>query len=260
MLLFSACKASRPPSPYEAEPPVVTATRSATQLVKSGDAVFFVGNSFFDWQNRPLHTWVAALGKQRSVELHTAADIVPGNEPLSKFLDHAAVREALSSRKYRVFVLQGEEYEAVDHKEAFHQAVRNFHQRISEAGAKTVLFMTWELRWRPFLHELATSYDEIGRELNIPVIPLGVIYKDCDRAPLKGEAEYWLLASPEEPKGDLHQNELGSVLNTYATFQMLTGLNPQGAPIGAIEIDPVLRRYLSDKAWARVYPRLEALR
>jgi hypothetical protein len=228
--------------------------------VRDGDSVFFVGNSFVGWEDYPLPLWVAALGRAMSppVRLDVGADIVFGNLPLAAFLDHRATRRALRSGRYKAWVLQGEEYEPVDHKAAFHQAVREFNAAIAGAGGRAVLFMTWEFHFRPFIDALAASYDEIGQELGIPVIPAGLIYKDCDRTPYRNARPYWLTASPDRPQGDLHQNAQGTAVNAYATFATLTGLDPMGcnfaAPGNANDDD--LMRYFSTMAWARVAPRL----
>jgi hypothetical protein len=229
-------------------------------LVSDRDAVFFVGNSFFGWEGRRLPDWVAALGAAMSPPVHieTGADIVFGNHPLGSFLNHAATREALASHKYRVFVIQGEEYEAVDHKAAFHQAVRDFNRAVAAAGGRTVLFMTWEFRWRPFTDQLAASYDEIGKELGIPVIPAGLIYRDCDRSPYSGAGGHWLTADSAHPDGDLHPNARGAAVNTYATFAMLTGIDPSGRNFAAPgnTNDDGIMKYFSTMAWSRVAPRL----
>lgn len=227
-------------------------------------SVFFVGNSFFGWGGRPLPAWVSALGAALAtpVEIETGSDIVFGNTPLAQFLNHPAVREALASHKYSVFVLQGEEYEAVDHKAQFQQAVRDFNRAIVAAGARAMLFMTWDFGWRPFESQVAASYDEIGRELGIPVIPVGLIYQDCDRRPYRGQGPHWLTADPQHPQGDLHQNEKGSAVDAYATFEMLTGIDPRGKNFAAPgnTNDDAIMRYFSDMAWSRVAPRLAARR
>ena len=231
-------------------------------LIKDGDAVFFVGNSFLGWQDRVLPDWVAALGRAVTppIRIETGADILPGNTPLGGFLGHPATQAALASRKYKLFVLQAEEYEPVDRKPAFHQAVREFNRAITAAGGRTVLFLTWEFPWRRFLDQLAASYDEIGRELGIPVIPVGLVYRDSARAPFPHESPFWLTADSGHPQGDLHENEKGSAVNAYATFALLTGRNPLGKSFTAPgnTNSEALMRYLSDIAWNRVRPRLEA--
>src|SRR6476660_4959366 len=113
---------------HESREPAMLMSHSAPHppLIHDGDAVFFVGNSFFGWEDRPLPEWVAAIGRTMSppVRIEVGADIVFGNTPLAGFLSHPVTQDALASRKYKVFVLQGEELEPVDHKAAFHQAVR----------------------------------------------------------------------------------------------------------------------------------------
>lgn len=225
-----------------------------------GGAVFFVGNSLFGWQGRALPQWVAALGAgaSPSVRFEVGADIVFGDAPLAEFLHHPATQQALASRRYDVFVLQGHELEPVDHPERFHAAVREFDDAVRAAGGRTVLFMTWDFPWRPFIGELSASIDAIGRERGIPVIPAGLVYEDLRRDPPAGRVPYWLTADAEHPDGDLHPNEHGAAVNAYATFAALTGRDPQGAPIDApgAPTDPALLRLASDRAWARVAPRL----
>jgi hypothetical protein len=244
-------------------PAIVNVDRPLPALMKDGDAVFFVGNSFFGWQGRTLPDWVAALGQavQPPIRIEVGSDIVFGNTPLSQFLTHEATKRALASRKYKVFVLQAEENEPVDHKAAFHKAVRDFNRAIVAAGGRTVLFMTWEFPWRRFIDQLSSSYDEIGKELGIPVIPAGLVYKDCERSPQNG-TPFWLTANKQHPRGDLHESEKGTAVNAYATFGILTGINPHGknftAP-GNTNDDRAMRTF-SDLAWVRVEPRLQALR
>jgi hypothetical protein len=220
---------------------------SAPVPIHDGDSVFFVGNSFFGWQDRLLPDWVAALGRAVS--------------PLADFLNDAATREALVSRRYQLFVLQGEELEAVDHKARFHQSVRDFNRAVVAAGGRTVLFMTWDFPWRQVIDKVAASYDEIGRELGIPVIPIGLIYRDCGCHPYApGMPLHWLIADAEHPKGDLHPNEQGAAVNAYATFEMLTGINPAGRNFAAHgnSNDDRMMQYLAGMSWARVAPRLRA--
>jgi hypothetical protein len=237
---------------------------ASAKPIRSGDAVFFVGNSFFDWQGRSLAAWVAALGQAVTppIEIATGSDVVVGNHPLAGFLTHPATREALASRKYQVYVLQGEEMEAVDHKAAFHQAVRDFDRAVVAAGGRTVLFMTWDFPWRRFVDKVAASYDEIGRELGIPVIPAGLVYQDCGCRPFApGLSAHWLTADAAHREGDLHPNEQGAAVNAYATFEMLTGINPAGRNFVAPgnSNDDAMMKYLSAMAWARVFPRLLAV-
>lgn len=229
-------------------------------LLPNGGNVFFVGNSFFGWHDRPLPQWVAALGAASSppLRLQVGDDIVFGDTPLADFLPHPAMQAALASRRYDVFVLQGHELEPVDRPAEFHAAVREIDQAVVAAGGRTVLFMTWDFPHRPFIDELSASYDAIGHELGIPVIPAGLVYDDCRREPPPDMVPYFLTADADHPDGDLHQNEKGTAVNAYATFALLSGRDPEGTMFEAPgnTNDATLMRYLSDRAWARVAPRL----
>lgn len=220
--------------------------------------MFFVGNSFFAWGGRNLPDWVRALGAADGVPLEVGGDIVPGDRRLGEFLTDRAVVEALASRRYQVWVLQAHELEPVDHAAAFEQAVRDFDRAIRAAGGRTVLFMTWEFPWRRFLPELARAYESIGQSLGLPIIPAGEIYGDLERDPPPGRPAFFLTADPEHPNGDLHENELGTAVNTFATYGILTGRDPRGLNFrtqGAT-ITPELLRLLSERAWARITERL----
>ncbi len=225
-----------------------------------GGAVFFVGNSFLGWENRRLPDWVAAVGTASDppVAIEVGHDVVFGDTPLRDFLDHPETRQALASGKYDVFVLQGHELEAVDDPEGFHQAVRDFDRAVEAAGGKTVLFMTWDFPWRPFIDEVAASYDDIGRQLDILVIPAGLVYEDCRRDPPSGKPARWLTANAENPEGDLHPNAAGAAANAYVTFAVLTGRDPRGVRFTAEGNDNAAADLdeLAAKAWARAQQRV----
>lgn len=243
---------------------VLAASGSAPQapapwLIKSGDSVFFVGNSFFNYTNRDLPTWVSAIGKtvEPPVTINTGSHIVYGTRPLSWFFQQPASQNAIKSGKYKVFVIQGEEREPVENKTGFHQAVRDYNSAVKANGGTVMLFMTWDFAWEKdtaFFKNLVTAYEEIGKELKIPVVPVGLIYDDANTQPFGNQKPYWLTGQ------QLHQVESGTAVNAYATFAMLTGINPMGRPFAAPgnTNSPEMLKYLSDKTWARVTPRLSS--
>jgi hypothetical protein len=228
--------------------------------IRDGDAVFFVGNSFFDSYDRRLPEWVTAVGQavEPPVAIRTGGFNMPGSMHLSWFLEQQAVKDALASKQYKVYVIQGDEREPVDDPEGFKSAVREFKQKIEAADGKMMLFMTWNLEFDDeiygFYDRLEATFEEISVELQLPIIRVGQIYHDCEQVdPFEGHDvnTAWLTQS----KDDRHQNEAGSAINAYATFSMLTGIDPQGAEFDAPgqTNSPALLRYLSDKSWAWVW-------
>lgn len=234
-------------------------TPSERASIADGDAVFFVGNSFFMTGSRVLPEWVTAIGEavEPKIAIKTGSFIVPGSNHLSWFLEQDETKRVLAAKQYKVYVIQGDEREPVDDPEGFKQAVRGFHTQISAANGKMMLFMTWNLALgTDFYDRLLATFQEISRELDIPIIPAGQVYDDCERDPYPGyEANTsWLT---EE---NLHQNEIGSAVNAYATFALLTGVDPDGVQFEATgqSNSAELLKYLSDKAWARVDAQLPA--
>ncbi|HEX5661494.1 MAG TPA: hypothetical protein VFX59_30100 [Polyangiales bacterium] len=228
--------------------------------IVNGDAVFFVGNSFFASYDRRLPEWVSAIGEAVSppVAIRTAMFNMPGSMHLSWFLQQQGVKDALASKAYKVYVIQGDEREPVDDPEGFKSAVREFKTKIEAANGKMMLFMTWNLEFDgDFYQKLDQTFDEISSELDLPVIPAGEIFHDCEQQdPFEGHDvnSAWLTQSED----NRHQNEVGSAVNAYATFSMLTGIDPEGVQFEApaqTNSDALLK-YLSDKTWARVEPRL----
>lgn len=224
----------------------------------NGGAVYFVGNSFFAWEGRELPEWVAALGAADGVSFRVGGDLVPGDRPLGAFFHDPSVQAALASRKFQVWVLQAHEFEPVDHPEEFRRAVEEFDRAIRAAGGRTVLFQTWEFRWRKFLPELVAGIERVAQPLSLPVIPAGQVYRDLGDAPPPGMGPFFLTADPEHPEGDLHENALGTAVNTYVTYATLTGRDPAGrrfvthnATVAA-ELLPLF----SGRAWARAEERL----
>jgi hypothetical protein len=227
--------------------------------IVDGDSVFFVGNSFFMAWSRELPVWVPAIAQAMSppIAIQTASFIVPGSNHLSWFFQQKEAKAALATKRYKVYVIQGDEREPVDDPEGFKQAVRDWNDAITAAHGKMMLFMTWNLELGQdtgFYDKLLATFDEIHGELNIPIIPAGQIYDDCEKDPYPGkDANTSWLTYP-----DLHQNEFGSAVNAYATFAMLTGLDPHGVVFQAPaqDCDADMLEYLSDKTWPRVQQHL----
>jgi hypothetical protein len=265
--LLAGCEDARSraqPTPDETDAgvdrPLAT---DAPWLVESGDSVFFVGNSYFGFEDRMLPAWVSALGTQMNppLTIETGMYQVPGNNLLSWFFDQPESQQAIASGRWDVFVIMGEEHEAVDDPEAFHESVRKYHRAITAGGGKLVLFMTWGFAWDTegiWFPLLVEAYEEIGKELNIPIIPVGLIEEDCNAQPYSGQRKnsYWYLYD------DGHPNAAGTAINAYATFSMLTGINARGRTFDAPGNTNAkeLLTYLSNKAWARVEPRLVSAR
>ena len=70
----------------------------------------------------------------------------------------------------------------------FQAAVRGLVSKIRARGAKPVLFMTWARReWPEDFPKLEKAYTSIGRELKVPVAPVGIAWNQVlQRMPMLG--------------------------------------------------------------------------
>ena len=169
----------------------------------AGGSVFFVGNSMTTWKDLSLPDWIYALGKAEGVPLVTGSDVVPGDLLLGDFLHHPKVLEALASRKYSVWILQAHELEPVDHPAEFRRTILAFHNAITAAGGRTVLFVTWEFPWRHFITEIAEGYEEVGQDIQAPIIPIGQVYRSFETAHPQNFSSFFLTADKERPRDNI---------------------------------------------------------
>jgi hypothetical protein len=138
----------------------------------------------------------------------------------------------------------------------FHNAVRDYHQAITKNGGSVMLFMTWDFVWNKqnpeFFKKLVAAYEEIGTELDIPVIPVGLIWDDANKAPFTGEQAYFLNGQ------DLHQTEKGSAANASSSSTYPTKPGHASAPAFTTDSEEAVAVSDADPApggpvWGRVH-------
>jgi hypothetical protein len=134
-------------------------------------------------------------------------------------------------------------------RRATYPAARDLNEKITAAGARTVLFMTWgyvrgDRRDEPhdtyaaMQARLADGYSKLGSELGAPVAPAGLA---------------WAEALRREPRLDLwagdgqHPGRLGSYLAACVFYAMLSGREPAQSRFTA-GIQPAQARLLQQVA------------
>lgn len=111
-------------------------------------------------------------------------------------------------------------------------AIRALDTEIENAGAKTILFMTWGHRdgaavlgsqdYDEMQSKIVDGYDYIGKELDLIVSPVG---------------KAWQTALGKDPKIDLwktdgsHPNKKGSYLSACVFYAVIFQESPEGLPI-----------------------------
>jgi hypothetical protein len=137
--------------------------------------VLFIGNSFTARNDLPglIAQLAAARGRNLQHDLISA-----GGASLRTHWNAGAARKAIQHGHYDYVVLQEQSTLPIKNATRMHENVRLFDEAIKDAGAKTVLYMTWARQHEPQSQQAITdSYNSIGRELGATVVPVGVAWQ-----------------------------------------------------------------------------------
>lgn len=196
--------------------------------------VLFVGNSYTYYNNLP--EIVEEIAAARPAGPVIEAELVArGSATLASHLHEGAGRRMLGSGSWNFVVLQEQSLwggSIVDGLaelgdiDGFHDAVRRWVSIIREREAEPILYMTWARRDPPGRYvrlqaQLASGYDQIGKELGIPVAPVGLAWAEAHSS---GD-----LPSLYESDGS-HPTAIGTYLAACVIYSTITGLSPIGAP------------------------------
>lgn len=215
LVLLLACSGAGPSaSPTPASTPAPEPTPATTR-------VLFVGNSYTFSHDLPavLSQIAGAAFPDHPIMTRMVAE--PGWTLEQHWQDRRAILE-IRSGDWDHVVLQGHSLGSIEARERLFEYARRFDSEIREAGASTVLFMTWARRDQPrMLETIATAYDELGRELGARVAPVGIAWQRSHAR--RPDIHLWHVdGSHPSPAG------------TYLAAAVFYGLISGGAtPVGA---------------------------
>lgn len=188
--------------------------------------VLFVGNSFTARNDLPalLAQLVSAGGKGvLEYELISA-----GGASLRMHLNRGEAAERLQRESWDYVALQEQSTLPIKNAQRMGENIRDFDALIKEAGARTVLYMTWARQDAPQTQQaLSDAYIRIGRELQALVVPAGLAWQQC------------LQARPEivlHDKDKSHPTLEGSYLAACAFYASLFAGRAKKMPGAAIEL------------------------
>ena len=204
--------------------------------------ILFIGNSYTFYNNMPtayFATMAQAAGYQLNVQ-----SITKGAYTLEKFADPkdpfgTLVANALSgTTKFDFVILQEQSARPAINPGAFYDGVRPLVERIREIGAQPVLYATWgrkdgsdtlekhsmtseEMTWK-----LASAYDAIAKELDIPVVHVGIAFRE-----LYTGTKLELYNADKS-----HPSHTGSYVAALSLFCSIFGADPADVPLsGPVE-------------------------
>ncbi len=195
-----------------------------------GTRILFIGNSYTYENNLPkIFRDLAIAGGH---EVHVAM-VVQGGWNLNHHYRGVATK-IIKQGMWDFVVLQEQSVIPsiqIMRERQMYPAIRALNTEIENAGAKTILFMTWGHRdgaailgshdYNEMQSRIIDGYDDIGKELDLLVSPVG---------------KAWLNVLGKDPKTDLwgtdgsHPNIKGSYLSACVFYAVIFQESPEGLP------------------------------
>lgn len=202
--------------------------------------VLFIGNSFTNRNDLPGLVAKLAAAARAPRDLLTDRVIANGRA-LKTHWERAEAAEAIRRERWDYVVLQEQSTLPLKNRRRMHESITLFDRQIREAGARTVLYMTWaRLNAWELQDELADAYLSIGRYLGAIVVPVGMA---------------WQRVLREHPEIVLHDRDgshpsfAGSYLAACVFVATLFEVDPVGLSVDApVQFNPALAKVLQDAA------------
>jgi hypothetical protein len=206
--------------------------------------ILFIGNSFT--QRNDLPGLLAAMAQERGVHIRHNL-ISAGGASLRTHWNSGRAAKEIEAGDYDYVVLQEQSTLPVKNPKRMAENVRLFDEAVKQAGAKTVLYMTWA---RQFASESRTAitdaYNFIGEEIGALVVPVG-------------DAWQKFVVKHKQPtlydRDQSHPSLAGSYFAACVFMAALLKVNPVGIVAGGAGLDESDRKILQTAAWKQCGPR-----
>lgn len=236
------------------------ATASSSQpqaVIQDGERMLFVGNSYTANEGGVFNYLKKALQVASGPSITTDKQIYYG-QPLRSMLTEE-VRSKIESDNFDSIVITSDRL----------GVMKRFESIASRSGKKTIVFMTWEGQ-HPGNRATEAAYTEATKqaveemrrmeaETGATIVPAAVVYHDLTLNPpaRMPRVDYLWIES------NIHQNELGTMVNTWMFYAMLTGKSPVGVNFDLppfvdgqsmkktpeIKLTPELQKTLQERVW-----------
>ena len=202
--------------------------------------MLFIGNSFT--QRNDLPELIAAMAAERGLRIEPVL-ISAGGASLRSHWNAGRAAAAISTCGYDYVVLQEQSTLPVKNAARMAENIRLFDEVIRDAGAKTVLYMTWARQHaRETQQAITDAYTAIGKELDAMVIPVGNVWQR-------------FLAKHDHPvlhdRDQSHPTPAGSYLAACVFLATLFKMNPVGIDAGPETLADSDRATLQQFAWTQ---------
>jgi hypothetical protein len=213
-------------------------------LLKDGDSVYYVGNSFIGSEGGLENHFPRLLSQIKpAMDISTSSIIFWGRGLQSMYTDE--VREEIATGRHEVVVVTSGPPDLL----------KKFHRDIEAAGSRMAVHMTWGRNptindggltsFREQTIRIVETLQQFEKETKVPVIPCGLIFYDLivDPPAINGLRLDWVFMIE-----NIHQNHIGTLANAAAHYAVMTGRSPAGLPMW----DPYpeeLVKAVQERAW-----------
>lgn len=161
-------------------------------MPRSTCKILFIGNSFTVRNDLPA-LWTGLASDGTNGTAITSEVVAAGGASLRQHLNKGTAGLLLAEGGWDFVVLQEQSTLPVKNPKRTHENIRDLHGIIQDAGARTVLYMTWARLNAPETQPtLTATYDNMGAELDCPVVPAGLAWAQAlqvDPAPVLHDAD-----------------------------------------------------------------------
>lgn len=195
--------------------------------IEDGAKLLFIGNSFTG-NLGGLHNYVELGMASANPPLNVTALPPPNGYFFGQGLGSMFTTEVRNA-------IQTENFDVVQITSGGTSTIEDFHEVISASGAKTLVYMTWASNparpggsWESYRSSTQSNIStmrSLEDDLGVLVAPVGAVYYDLLIDPVRDDfvREDYLY----EPR-NIHQDTLGTLVNAYTVYSILTGRSPVG--------------------------------
>jgi hypothetical protein len=200
--------------------------------------ILFIGNSFT--QRNDLPGLIAEMAAEREMRIQHEL-ISAGGASLRNHWNAGRAAKVIAAGGNDYVVLQEQSTLPVKNAKRMAENVRLFDEAIKQAGAKTVLYMTWARQHAPESQQAITNaYKATGKELGAMVVPVGVAWQK-------------FLVKHDVPllydRDQSHPSPAGSYFAACVFLAALLKIDPVGVEAGGDGLDDSDKKALQRAAW-----------
>ena len=164
-------------------------TTESDAAPRKGLKILFIGNSY----TQSIRRYFTGLANAGRTDAYVEW-LAQGGVNLSQHADNEKVIEMVSSGDYNVVVLQEQSQLPTlpDFNEQYLESLKKLNKMIKDAGAETVLYMTWGYKngdtenaalfpddsYEKMQERLIKSYEHLADELGATIAPVGIAWRE----------------------------------------------------------------------------------